>query len=112
MGKFIVAIALFLVGVLVNSAGVLVGWVTGFAGIVGLNVVFVLLPGIFISYRASLKWPRHYYLWPIAMSLAPAAGAILEAVLGEGEFSVVFLVVAVVLFCLHWLSAYVAIENR
>lgn len=112
MSRCFCAIALIAIGIVVNSAGILLVPVAGFAGVVALNIVFVLLPGIFISYKAGLHWPQHYGLCPAAMAVAPAVGAIFSALLGDATFPLVFVVMTTVLFSTHWFSAYVAIQHR
>lgn len=104
---FMVAMSLF-----ANFLSLLFGWVWGFLGVVGFNLILVLIPGMLMTYKATRRWPGSRFLWPASLGAVPVILGVFYLLYQEIQMglSTMLMGMLIVISC-HFTSV-LAIDNK
>jgi hypothetical protein len=96
-----------------TALSVVFGWVSGVLGIFVLNIILCVIPGVFITYKASIKLPGLIWLWRLCFSALPLAAAVFFFVVApEYKVIVSYVGVAIINFAIFYFVTYAAKENN
>ena len=102
---------MFLLSVFANILSALSGWVIGFLGVIGFNVLLVLLPSIAITFKASKKWPNLKILWSLGFGVVPLALGIAYIMYGEVNLGYPTLIMGLIIITVNFFSVKVALSK-
>jgi len=102
---------IFLLSVTANTLSIIFGWVIGFLGVIGFNIIFALLPGIVITFKASKNWPNLKILWSLGFGIVPLVLGIAYLIYGEVSLGYPTLIMGIIIVIACSFSVKVALNK-